>query len=406
MASLRVHFLARYYLVYGQTIIIWFMPLVHFLLLLEVFTTPASSVFASFCFCISTPASQVSTSCCATLCFCISISTPASLVSTFCCFRNTLASSDLVWLDSFLPSSLEPLHAILLITAVVRSMAYFSLNVFFLLFAFCAARYCLFISSDFSAVTLLLPLCSNNFLLVRLLLLWHLYVSIFSLATISSMVRRLLFDLCHWCTFCSYWRFLLHQLLRCSLLSASAYRRQLLRCLLLAALLYASAYQYQRQLLWCLLFAASAVLSISIIPSHCFRRCGYHRFLAAVCERLFSFLSLDRTEIFSTIWAYYLLLLDHLFQLYLSMLDIRSICPTRLIITITYAIPLTCFYWWQKVGYDWQPQFFLRTALVLQIASLLCFGYMDTPTTVLLGFFFIYFSFFPLSRWIDCSSNI
>ena len=56
--------------------------------ILEVFTTPASSVFATFCFCISTPASPVSTSCSATFCFCISM--PAPSVSTSCCFRSTI----------------------------------------------------------------------------------------------------------------------------------------------------------------------------------------------------------------------------------------------------------------------------------------------------------------------------
>ena len=50
-----------------------------------------------------------------------------------------------------------------------------SAYMFFFLSAICAARYCLFILSAFSAVTLLLPSCSNNFLLVRLLLLWHLH---------------------------------------------------------------------------------------------------------------------------------------------------------------------------------------------------------------------------------------
>ena len=52
------------------------------------------------------------------------------------CF-HPLAASDLVWLDSFLPSSLEPRRAILLITAVVRSMAYFSLYVFLLVRHLC-----------------------------------------------------------------------------------------------------------------------------------------------------------------------------------------------------------------------------------------------------------------------------
>ena len=39
--------------------------------------------------------------------------------------------------------------------------------------------------------------------------------------------------------------------------------------------------------------------------------------------------------------------------------------------------------------------FFLRTALRLQIGSLLRFGYMDTPPTVLLGVFWYHDVFFP-----------